>query len=136
MGIAPESCQERSMTGTARWQDWTSFGLGLWLAVSPWIIGYEADHAATANAVFVGVALAVGAHFEIGLDELWTEWVNLTVGLWLLAAPFLFSFTTGMVATVHCIAVGCLICWLAASALQLDKEMGRLLQKRTTVTRP
>jgi len=34
------------MTRTARWQDWTAFALGLWLAVSPWIVGYESDHAA------------------------------------------------------------------------------------------
>lgn len=124
------------MVGTARWQDWTSFGIGLWLAVSPWIIGYETDHTATGNAAFVGVALALGAHFEIGLDELWTEWVNLAVGLWLLAAPFLLDFTTGMVATANCITVGCLICWLAASALQLDKDVVRLLQKRTPLIRP
>ncbi|MEA3192040.1 MAG: hypothetical protein QOD26_373 [Betaproteobacteria bacterium] len=124
------------MVGTARWQDWTSFALGLWLAVSPWIVGYEADHVATGNAAFVGVALALGAHFQIGLDELWTEWLNFAVGLWLLAAPFFLDFTTGMVATVNCITVGCLICWLAASALQLDKDVVRLLQKHTPLIRP
>ena len=123
------------MVGTARWQDWTSFGLGLWLAVSPWIVGYDgSDHAATCNAAFVGVALAIGAHFEIVLDELWAEWVNFAVGLWLLAAPFALEFTT-TAATVNCIAVGCLICALAASALQLDKEMGRLWQ-RLMIIRP
>jgi len=124
------------MTRTARWQDWASFALGLWLAVSPWIVGYESDHVATANAAFVGVALALGAHFEIGLDELWAEWLNLAVGLWLLAAPFLFEFGPGAVAPGTCIIVGCLVCWLAASALELDKDVARLLQKRTPVIRP
>jgi len=123
------------MVGTARWQDWTSFALGLWLAVSPWIVGYETDHAATGNAAFVGVALALGAHFQIGLDELWTEWVNFAVGLWLLAAPFVLGFWTPH-AMVNCIAVGCLTCALAASALQLDKEMGRLLQRLAPTIRP
>ena len=122
------------MVGTARWQDWTSFALGLWLAVSPWIVGYDSDHAATCNAAFVGVALAIGAHFEIGLDELWTEWLSFAVGLWFLAAPFALEFKTTS-ATVNCIAVGCLLCALAASALQLDKEMGRLWQ-RLTIIRP
>ena len=122
------------MVGTARWQDWTSFALGLWLAVSPWIVGYDGDHAATCNAAFVGVALAIGAHFEIGLDELWTEWLNFAVGLWLLAAPFALEFNTAA-ASVNCIAVASLLCALAASALQLDKEMGRLWQ-RLTIIRP
>ena len=124
------------MTRTARWQDWTSFALGLWLAISPWIAGYDSDHAATANAAFVGVALALGAHFEIGLEELWAEWLNFVVGLWLLAAPFLLEFSAALVATANCMLVGCVVFWLAASALELDKDVARRLQKRTTVTRP
>src|SRR4026207_2110993 len=109
MAIAPEYCKERNMVGTARWQDWTSFGLGLWLAVSPWIVGYDPEFAAAAkagflrgpraarapaNAVLVGVALAMGAHFNIVLDELWTEWLNFAAGLWLLGAPFFLEFWT------------------------------------------
>jgi hypothetical protein len=124
------------MNRTSRWQDWTSFALGLWLSVSPWIVGYESDHAATANAVFVGVSLALGAQFEIGLGELWAEWLNLAVGLWLPAAPFLLEFAPAPVATANCIVVGCFVCGLAASALHLDKDVARLLQKRTTVIRP
>jgi len=135
MAIAPENCKESRMVGTARWQDWASFTLGLWLAVSPWIVGYEGQHAATANAAFVGVALALGAHFQIGLDELWTEWVNMAVGLWLLAAPFALEFVS-TVAMANCIIVGCCICALSASALHLDKEMGRLLQRLTPIIRP
>jgi hypothetical protein len=123
------------MVGTARWQDWTSFGLGLWLAVSPWIVGYEGEFAPTANAVFVGVALAIGAHFEVGLEESWAEWLSFAVGLWLLAAPFLLAFA-GTAAMINCISVGCGICALAASALHLDKEMGRLWQRLTPIIRP
>src|SRR5262252_4823731 len=135
MTIAPENCKERGMVGTARWQDWTSFALGLWLAVSPWIVGYEADHSATGNAAFVGVALALGAHFEIALDELWTEWINLAVGLWLLAAPFLLGFAS-TASMGNCIIVGSLICALAASVLHLDKEMGLLWQRFGPLIRP
>jgi hypothetical protein len=123
------------MVGMAKWQDWTSFALGLWLAVSPFIVGYETQNAATANAVFIGVALALGAHFEVGLDEPWTEWLNFGVGLWLLAAPFALEFPTAM-AMVNCIMVGCLVCALAASALHLDKEMGRLWQRLNPIIRP
>jgi len=123
------------MVGIAKWQDWTSFALGLWLAVSPWIVGYETDHAATGNAAFVGVALALAAHFEIGFDEPGAEWLNFAFGLWLLAAPFALEFA-GRAAMGNCIIVGSLICALAASALHLDKEMGRLWQRLTPLIRP
>jgi hypothetical protein len=123
------------MVGTARWQDWTSFGLGLWLAVSPWIVGYETDNAATGNAAFIGIALAIAAHFEIVAEESWAEWLNFAAGLWLLAAPFMLGF--GSTASMaNCIIVGCLVCALAASALHLDKEMGRLWQRLTPIIRP
>ncbi|OAI51562.1 hypothetical protein AYO46_07880 [Betaproteobacteria bacterium SCGC AG-212-J23] len=112
-----------------------SFALGLWLAVSPWIVGYEHQVPETANAAFVGIALALGAHFQIGLDELWTEWLNFAVGLWLLAAPFALEFS-GTAAMVNCVAVGCLGCALAASALHLDKEMGRIWQRLIPTIRP
>ena len=37
-------------TDMRRWQDWASFALGLWLAVSPWLADYAAHDVATANA--------------------------------------------------------------------------------------
>ena len=135
MAIALENCKEQNVIGTARWQDWTSFALGLWLAVSPWIVGYETDNAATGNAAFIGVALALGAHFQIGFDELWAEWISFAAGLWLLAAPFALDFRS-TASMANCIIVGCCICTLAASALHLDKEMGRLWERLNPIIRP
>lgn len=124
------------MTPTEKWQDWTTFALGLWLAVSPWAAGYEVNEAATCNAVFVGVALALFAHLEVGLDEGTVEWLNLAMGLWLVAAPFVLGFASSPVAAANCLAVGCLATFLAASALQLDKSVARWLQARLPLIRP
>ena len=112
-----------------RWQDWASFALGLWLAVSPWIADYAAHDAATANAVFVGISLALLAHFGYSCEHMSCEWLNLAAGLWLVMAPFVLGFKEVYVATANSIAVGSLVAMLAGSALSLDKEIGRLLQK-------
>lgn len=110
----------------AKWQDWTSFVLGLWLAISPWIAGYSEHEAATANAVIVGLALALGSHFEcVACDEAPAEWLNLAAGLWLICAPFSLEFAS-RVASANSIAVGAFIALLAASALSLDKHIGKL----------
>jgi hypothetical protein len=113
-----------------RWQDWASFALGMWLAVSPWVAGYSASEAATCNAVFTGLALALGAHFEVALDDVTAEWLNVAGGIWLLAAPFVLGFSHLSVATANTIAVGTLAIALAASAMSLDKEIGRWLRDR------
>jgi hypothetical protein len=112
---------------STKWQAWTIFALGLWLAVSPWIAGYAEHHAATGNAVAMGLILALASHFEcVACDEAPVEWLNLAVGLWLIAAPFMLEFTGIAVASVNSIAVGAFAVALAVSALSLDKYFGKL----------
>ena len=109
-----------------RWQDWASFALALWLAVSPWLADYAAHDAATANAAVCGLALALAVHFGFSCDHLSTEWLSLGGGLWLVAAPFMLGFSGNYVAAVNSIAVGAFIALLSAWALQLDRELGRI----------
>lgn len=107
----------------AKWQAWTSFTLSLWLAVSPWLAGYAEHESATANAVIVGLVLALASHFEcVACDDAPAEWLNLAAGVWLLCAPFMLEFDSP-VASVNSIAVGAFVAFLAASALSLDKKL-------------
>jgi hypothetical protein len=109
-----------------KWQDWASFALGLWLAISPWLAAYSQHEVATAHAVILGLVLALASHFEcVACDELPAEWLNLAVGVWLVCAPFMLDFGSP-VAAVNSIAVGAFVSLLAASALSLDKRIGKL----------
>lgn len=116
------------VTPITRWQDWLSFALGLWLAVSPFVAGFEKHDAPTANAVFLGLAIALAAHFECTMDDCTAEWLNMAAGVWLMAAPFVLGYSHLAVAAANSIAVGMLVFALAASALSLDKEIARWLQ--------
>jgi hypothetical protein len=114
------------LTDMRRWQDWASFALGLWLAVSPWIADYASHDAATANAAICGLALALAAHFCFACDHVGIEWLHLTLGLWLIASPFALSFAANHVAAVNAVAVGLFVTLLSAWALELDRDLGRL----------
>ena len=115
----------------AKWQGWASFALGLWLAMSPWICGYADDeHLATGNAAFMGIALALGSHFEVALDTEFAQWLNLAAGTWLAAAPFILGFATAAVPGINSIAVGTLVMAFAASALSLDKQIEKWWHKQ------
>src|SRR5437868_13058059 len=102
----PGRVEELDMGNAAKWQDWASFALGLWLALSPWLAGYADNETATTNAAFVGTALALGAHFEVGLCEVSAEWLNVAVGLWLMCAPFVLGFDGAGVPAAIGLSVG------------------------------
>lgn len=118
-------------TEVRRWQDWASFALGLWLAVSPWLADYSGYPVATTNAVVAGLFLAMAAHVGFSCDHESCEWLNMGTGLWLVGAPFVLGFETQHVAAVNCIAVGMFTVVLSAWALQLDREVGRLWHRLT-----
>jgi hypothetical protein len=113
------------MRALARWQDWAIFTVGLWLAVSPWLAGYASHPAPTANAAVAGLVLALAAHFEASC-ELSMDWLNLGGGLWLLGAPFVLGFDGVSVAAANSVAVGAAVAALAASSLELDRELLKL----------
>jgi hypothetical protein len=117
-------------SGATKWQDWAGFGLGLWLALSPWTLGYSAHDAATANAALVGLLLALGSHFGLSADLVAEGWLNLGAGLWLMMAPFALGFGTLPLASANCLAVGALTAVLAASAMSIDKEIQKWWHRR------
>jgi SPW repeat len=99
------------MSKQNRWQDWVTLILGLWLFVSPFfMIGGSLSDAAAWNAYLLGGAVTVFAASALADSKPWEEWINLALGLWLVAAPFALGFyhTEGAVAWGQ-IAVGGLV---------------------------
>jgi len=43
------------------WQEWVNLALGVWLIVSPWLLGFQANVAARDDALLVGIVAAVMA---------------------------------------------------------------------------
>lgn len=51
------------------WEEWTSVALGVWLVISPWVLGFSGSAAAMWNAVIVGAVVAVLALWALGTDK-------------------------------------------------------------------
>ena len=100
-----------------RWQDWTNVLLGAWLVLAPFIgIGVANDIAATSSYV-TGVAVLLFAFAAISHADLWKEYTNLVLGLWLIVAPFVLSFANLVGPTYNQIIVGLLIGGVALAAV-------------------
>ncbi len=105
---------------TQRWQDWTIVLLGAWLVVSPFIgIGAISD-AAAINSYLIGTAVVLFSFAAIAGPELWKEYTNMTLGLWLIAAPFVLGFASQPGPMGNQIIVGLLVASIALG-VTLDK---------------
>ena len=53
------------------WEEWTEIGLGLWLVVSPWILGFGANQVARASAIVTGLVILVLALWAMQDESGW-----------------------------------------------------------------
>jgi SPW repeat len=56
-----------ALTAFAEWEEWINLVLGLWVLVAPWVLGFEANAAATRYHVIVGIVVAALAAIELWL---------------------------------------------------------------------
>lgn len=96
------------------------------LFVSPWLLGFAGEQAASWNAwisglVIAGLALAA----VVDLKE-WEEWVNLILGLWVAVAPWLLGFAAIATAMWTHVAIGVGVAILAAVELWMIHQSPRV----------
>jgi SPW repeat len=92
--------------------------LGAWLIASPWIFGYYASagplSAGTWNSVVVGaLILVIGLTRVVSLVGPGLARVNVVLGLWTIASPWIFGYAAGEPAMWNSIVVGIVITLLA-----------------------
>lgn len=51
------------------WEEWTEAALGLWLAISPWLLGFESVENAMLSAVITGVVVLALALWVLASDK-------------------------------------------------------------------
>lgn len=56
------------------WEEWTNMTLGVWLIISPWVLGFEAARDIMMNAVLVGVLVAALAAWAMTRDNDFKKW--------------------------------------------------------------
>jgi SPW repeat len=95
-----------------QWEDWASWGLGIWLILSPWALLYCNDTPATENAVLAGFLLILIEAVTLSAFRVWEEWVNVAVGTWLVLSPPILA-VPAVPAGANFVIVGALVIVLA-----------------------
>jgi hypothetical protein len=99
------------------WENWCGWLLAIWLCISPGALQYGDNQTATYVAVLTGIVLICTEMLTISPFRLWEEWINVFVGCWLVAAPWLLHGYSSA-ATINFVVVGALVTILAAYKLQ------------------
>ena len=69
---------------------------GIWTILSPYILGFAAITAALTNNIIVGIIIGVLALIRVYTPESsgGLSWINLLLGIWLIASPFILGITS------------------------------------------
>jgi hypothetical protein len=96
--------------------------LGIALFLAPWYLELSSETAAARNAFICGAAISVIAMLALSKSYDWEEYLNLAVGAWVTAAPWVLGFADVKFATGVHVVIG-----LAVVALS-GFELWRLYQ--------
>lgn len=110
---------------TRRWQDFGNLILGLWLVLSPAVLGFTDNLVAARTAWALGAVIAVFAGIAVYMPRIWEEAVNIIVGAALLGSPWIFGFFDHETAAFNAASVGILVIALAIWAMLRDTEFQR-----------
>ncbi|MCA1598593.1 MAG: SPW repeat protein, partial [Chloroflexi bacterium] len=90
----------------SRWVDWANLILGVWLFISPWVLGtiynrtrgagntyYNTSAASPGDFWWTGGAIVLVALWALGAPwARWTEWINMALAVWLFVSPWVLGF--------------------------------------------
>jgi hypothetical protein len=102
----------------------------LWIAVSPWVWGFQDSHSAVANHVSLVFAFGPLALLIANLRA--AAFVTLLAGAWLAISPWLLGYATDHAAWLNELVTGSLLIVVCASAagLRVSRQRRDRLTKR------
>jgi hypothetical protein len=112
------------MRGYKLFIDYVNLLLGIWLIISPWVLGTTANVAGTAALVVMGIVILLFSLWAVSQSESRTpEWWNFALGIVLFILPWLFRYTAARGDAWNSWIVGFVVAILALIAMPLIKGM-------------
>jgi hypothetical protein len=83
---------------------------GIWLIISPWLLGYYGLPVALWGTLLVGIAVVVLAVIRMATTgTVGLSWLNLFLGIWLIISPFVLGFSEAARAMGNAVILGILV---------------------------
>jgi hypothetical protein len=104
---------------------------GIWLIISPWVLGDFWPPVARSNSVLVGIGVLIVAAIRLTMPRTTVlSWINFLLGMWLLFSPFLLSYSVVSTATGNAMIIGCLILLFGLGAAHAPQNTAPSLRRK------
>ena len=110
------------MKHVKHWQDPLNAALGVWLILSPWVVGFQDQATPSMNAVAVGILLGATALGATFVPRAWDEWTEGALGLWMVISPWALGFAAVRDPKMTAVVTGVAVVVLALWVLATDKD--------------
>jgi hypothetical protein len=117
------------MKRVKHWQDAVTALLGIWLIVSPWVLGFQGVVVATVTAVALGALLIANSFGAMQVSQAWEEWLDVILGVALMLSPLLLGFDAVRPALQNALITGGAVTLLAIWVLASDDEIAAFWQR-------
>jgi hypothetical protein len=117
------------MKRVKHWQDVANAGLGGWLILSPWVLGFETVTVAMVVTMAVGILLIASSAGAMSVPAAWEEWLDAVLGAALMIAPTLLGFDGVVAALTNALITGAVVVVLALWVLATDDEFASAWQR-------
>ena len=108
------------------WQDSVEILIALWLFMSPFVLGFTGNSAATVSVLLIASFTLLIAQLGLAEQKPWEEWTNIILALLLIASPWLFGYAFEIVAMLNSVVSGVLIIVFAALSIRHEYSEMRL----------
>ena len=110
-------------------QDWITLIVGILLVIAPFVLTIPAPEGTstlpmTSNFVLSGAAAVLLALAALLAFRQWEEWLDVALGLWLIASPWVLGFTYSQTAVWAAIVGGAVIAAMGAWATYDERSAG------------
>lgn len=117
---------------TNLWVNFILFLTGLWLIVSPFVLGYSTLEIARNNDVYVGLVvgfLSLVALFWRGVRSSSLLWLLGIAGLWEISSPFVLVYSNNSPALFNDVVGGMIVVGLALWQILLSPEESEVINR-------
>lgn len=109
----------------ASWASGLNVLAGIWLIISPWVLGFGNQPAAIWNTVILGIVVLLFALGAMSSFFSGPSWWNVVFGIWLIISPWVLGFAHLSTATTNAIVLGIIVGFLGLVAASAKAAPGR-----------